>query len=103
MKKTEAKKCVKIIERELKKIAKKWGITDLCTVVEVVESEIESGWFGVQVRTDSTMYEIFYDDTYWRTAYKLQKQIEETINTKMGWKSGEHYFEADCGGILDFY
>jgi len=102
MKKTDVVKVKRIVQIELNKIAKKYKWYDK-PVLDIVESEVEPNHWAVQVRTDADSYDYFYDYFAEKTSHKLQNEVMKTVDKKMKWKKGEHYFEPFGEGILNLY
>ena len=114
MKQTQAKKIKILIEKELKNFCDKIDLEDLnlsqemninptpierAYVIEVIQSENDKNYYGVELRTDGEIYELFYEID------SNQKKLMDTIDTNISLKFKEecHYFEKYGGGILHLF
>lgn len=100
MKKTEAKKVLSFLGKELDNICNGCGI-ERSYVLELRDetTDVKEPWFGVELRVDGELYDLIYD-TYSSLAVERLNGIEQRVLKGAGIDPSEHLFEYYGGGVL---
>lgn len=98
MKREEAERLVPLVQKELEDLAKRFQVEPYFVVELRDETKNGDEWFGVEVRTDGDIYDLFYDNCHPGTDAR-QKEIEHRALIGAGLDPEDHYFEPYGQGI----